>query len=508
MKKKKLAGNGKIFFTITLVFVVCCLLDTGSWPAKKIEFYPADAAGYIRQLNESKNFDSTGKVPDPVDMLAYAWGTGPGGNQRIGMYYYGTDYPPFPVTENNGVCTMETTELKTVDLNHGTTGTTPYSFTCYENTHEMVNGGYCPLNDAHSFGKALIDMYNGWYGVPPVPFQLTLRCHYRVNYDGWFWDGSTLTFGDGDVIFYPTVSLEIVAHEVSHGFTDYNSGLIYTGQPGSINESFSDIAGEALEYYKRGTNDFMVAFDICKTCTFMKYLCNPPVDGHSIDHVDDYYEGMDVHFSSGIFNKAFCLIAQSSGWNTRKAFDIFVKANQDYWTPSTNFQQGAEGVRDAALGYGYPCETVRDAFAVVGINIACPSPCQGIIANPGFETGTLSGWTPAGDVGIAADSHTGTYAVSLEGVNSSVEQAITGLCGSATYTVSCWGKAKSSSGVYLGVKDYGGGAQVVQYTDSKNFVDKSITFTTGAANTSATIFFIKLAGGIAGIGDDFDLVEN
>jgi hypothetical protein len=101
-------------------------------------------------------------------------------------------------------------------------------------------------------------------------------------------------------------------------------------------------------------------------------MCDPPLDGMSIDHVSEYFPGLDVHYSSGIFNKAFCLIANSSGWNTRMAFSIFVKANQDYWTPGTTFQQGAEGARDAALDYGYPCQDVLNAFAAVGITITCP----------------------------------------------------------------------------------------------------------------------------------------
>jgi Zn-dependent metalloprotease len=453
----------------------------------------------------------TGKVLHAFDMLAYAEyaaGTGPGGNIRIGAYYYGTDYPPFPVTEESGTCTMVTTEIKTVDLNHKTTGTTPFSYPCYENTHEPVNGGYCPLNDAHSFGKQVFDMYNGWYGVPPVPFQLTIRCHYSVDYDGWFWDGATLTFGDGDVIFFPPVGLDIIGHEVSHGFTDYNSGLIYSGQSGGINESFSDMAGEAAKYFLDGINDFMVGSDICKSCTALRYLFDPPLDGNSIDHVDDYHEGMDPHYSSGIFNKVFYLLATSQYWNTHKAFDIFVRANRFYWTPNTNFQQGAEAAAEAALDYGYSYEDVKEAFSVVGIDIGGSVPCPGTITNAGFETGDTSGWTEAGNVGITTDSHTGSYAVSLNSADSSVEQVINQLCGSTTYTVSCWGKAKSSAGVYLGVKDYGGAEQTVQFTDFKNFVKESITFTTGTANTSATIFFIKLGSRFDGLADDFEIVQN
>ncbi len=314
----------------------------------------------------------SGKVLESYDRLAYGLGTGPGGNLKIGLYEYGTDYPGFGVTVGGSTCTMNTTDVKTVDLNHGTSGTTAFSYTCYRNTHENINGGYCPMNDAQYFGQVVFDTYMNWYGVPVLPFQLTLKCHYWTNYENAFWDGSSMTFGDGYTTFYPLVSLDVVAHEVSHGFTENHSGLIYSSQSGGINESFSDMAGEACKYYMRGTNDFMCGYDIFKAPgQALRYLCNPPQDGISIDHVSEYYEGLDVHYSSGIFNKAFCLIAQSPGWTTQMAFDIFTKANMNYWVPSSTFQQGAQGALDAAMDYAYPCQDVVDAFAVVGITLSC-----------------------------------------------------------------------------------------------------------------------------------------
>lgn len=317
----------------------------------------------------------SGRVLDSYDMLRFGEGTGPGGNLKVGLYHYGIDYPGFGVTVSGSTCTMNTTDVKTVDLNHGTTGTTAFSYPCYENTHEEINGGYCPMNDAQYFGQVVFDTYQYWYGTPVLPFQLTLRCHYSTNYENAFWDGSTMTFGDGYTTFYPLVGLDVVAHEVSHGFTEYNSGLIYSSQSGGINEAFSDMAGEGAEYYMRNDNDFMVGYDIFKSPTgALRYMYDPPLDGISIDHVDDYYEGLDVHYSSGIYNKVFYLVATSPGWDTHMAFDIFVKANQDYWGPSTNFVQGAEGVIDATVDWGYPCQAVSDAFAVVGIDIMCPGP--------------------------------------------------------------------------------------------------------------------------------------
>jgi vibriolysin len=332
-----------------------------------------------------------GKILHSFDSLAYAYdGTGPGGNQKIGQYYYGTDYSKFGVAIAGSTCTMNWADCKTVDLNHGTAGTTPYSYTCYNNTHENINGAYCPLNDAQFFGQQIYNMYMAWYSVPVLPFQLMMRCHYSTNYENAFWDGSSMTFGDGFTTFYPLVSLDVSAHEVAHGFTENHSGLIYSSQSGGINESYSDMAGEAAKYYLRGTNDFMCGFDIYKNPTqALRYLCNPPQDGVSIDHVGEYYEGLDVHYSSGIFNKAFCLIAQSSGWTTRKAFDIFTRANMVYWIPGSTFQQGAEGVMNAAVDLGYPCQDVVNAFAVVGITLVCPGP-----PTADFSAYPLSGGVP------------------------------------------------------------------------------------------------------------------
>jgi PKD repeat protein len=71
------------------------------------------------------------------------------------------------------------------------------------------------------------------------------------------------------------------------------------------------------------------------------------------------------------------------------SFDCSVKANQVYWTPSTNFQQGAEGVMNAAVDLGYPCQDVVNAFAQVGITIVCPGPP---VAD--FSASPLSGGVP------------------------------------------------------------------------------------------------------------------
>ncbi|MEM9101374.1 MAG: M4 family metallopeptidase, partial [Pseudomonadota bacterium] len=293
---------------------------------------------------------------------------GPGGNIKTGRYYYGGTNGDFgPLIVDNS-CRMETTNVRTANLNGGTSGSSPFQFSCPVNTTKEINGAYSPLNDAHYFGGVVFDMFNDWYGTRPLTQQLLMRVHYSTNYENAFWNGSSMTFGDGATRFHPLVSLDVVAHEVSHGFTQQNSNLIYSNQSGGINEAFSDISGEAAEFYMRGTNDFQIGADIIKASGALRYMAEPTLDGNSIGHADDYRSGMNVHYSSGVYNRAFYLIATSPGWDTRKAFEIFVRANQRYWTSSSTYDQGACGVLDSASDLGYDTVVVANAFETVGVD--------------------------------------------------------------------------------------------------------------------------------------------
>lgn len=340
----------------------------------------------------------TMEVVHTFDGLAWADGTGPGGNQKIGQYYYGTDYPAFNVTQSGSTCTMNNANVKTVNLNHGTSSTTAYSYTCPENTVKTINGAYSPLNDAHYFGGVIFDMYNDWFSVPPLTQQLVMRVHYSTNYENAFWNGSSMTFGDGYSTFYPLVSLDVSAHEVAHGFTEQNSNLTYSGESGGINESYSDMAGEAAEYYSRGSNDFLIGYDIMKSGTALRYMDDPTQDGRSVGHINDYYSGMDVHYSSGIYNRVFYNLATTAGWNTKMAFEVFTKANMDYWTAGTGFYAGAQDVVSAATDYGYDTDDVKAAFLVVGIDLNSIQYCTSRGNNSSYE------WTSQVNVGSFSNS--------------------------------------------------------------------------------------------------------
>jgi vibriolysin len=294
--------------------------------------------------------------------------TGPGGNTKTGQYYYGIDFPALQVSaDTSGNCYMESENVKTVDMGGSTRRGSLFQFTCPENSYQAINGAYSPLNDAQAFGNVIFDMYADWYGVTPLTQKLEMRVHYGRNYENAFWDGVAMSFGDGATTFHPLVSLDVSAHEVSHGVTEQRSGLIYSGESGGMNEAFSDMAGEAAENFMNGTNDWMVGEQIFKSTGALRYMIDPTQDGRSIGHASDMTSGLDVHLSSGVYNRAFYLLSTTNGWSVETAFGTMLRANDLYWTSGSTFNAGACGVESAAGDLGYNVADVTAAFATVGV---------------------------------------------------------------------------------------------------------------------------------------------
>ncbi|STX27866.1 thermolysin metallopeptidase [Legionella beliardensis] len=324
---------------------------------------------------------------------------GPGGNQKTGQYNYGTDYGFLIVSDT---CQMSSPNVDTYDMKNLTSGGVLHQFSCTGNppinTYKLTNGAFSPINDAHYFGNVVFDMYKQWFNKSPLTMKLKLRVHYGNNYENAFWDGQQMTFGDGYTRFYPLVSMDVVAHEVSHGFTQQNSNLVYSGQPGGINEAFSDMAGEATEYFTNPSkpegqrNDWLVGGTIMKNGVALRYFDDPTKDGRSIGHAKDYRDGLNVHYSSGVFNKAYYTIAKKPTWNTEKAFRIFVLANQIYWNRNSNFVDAACGVKKAGQDLGYNTQDIVDAFNVVGVDASCDgtNPTETELKN-GVPVANLSG---------------------------------------------------------------------------------------------------------------------
>ncbi|MBI2379130.1 MAG: M4 family metallopeptidase [Gammaproteobacteria bacterium] len=360
-----------------------------------VDFYAEDLKNNFASRPMTLIDAHTGEIIKRWENLNTAQNAGgPGGNAKIGQYQYGvgTAKGPLVVTD---ACEMNSTNVRAVDMNGAGSSSsynTPFKFTCPTNNYKTVNGAYSPLNDAFYFGGVVFNMYNDWFGARPITQQLSMRVHAGTNWENATWNGQAMTFGDGATTFYPLVSLDVSAHEVSHGFTQQNSNLTYSGQSGGMNEAFSDIAGEAAEYYARGSNDFLIGADITKTLTALRYMDDPTRDGNSIGHASNYTSGMDVHHSSGVYNRAFYLLAHKAGWNSKKAFEVFVRANKNYWTASSTYNQGACGMESAATDLAYAVADVTDAFNTVGVSCNT-TPVPVVVLSNGVPVTGISGST-------------------------------------------------------------------------------------------------------------------
>lgn len=248
---------------------------------------------------------------------------------------------------------------------------------------DAVNDGYSPGNDAFFGGQVIKHMYQDWYGIPVLknhdntPMMLNMIVHKR-KYDNAYWDGSKMTFGDGYSMFYPLTSLGVAAHEVSHGFTEQHSNLTYSRQSGGMNEAYSDMAAQAAEVYAygAGNNSWQIGPEIFKEeGKALRYMDLPSKDcaGRSssrcsIDDASQYTNWLDVHYSSGVYNRFFYTLGTTADWDVKKAFDVMVHANSNYWTSSSTFSEGACGVIKAAADLGYNVGAVKDAFDVVKVD--------------------------------------------------------------------------------------------------------------------------------------------
>jgi pseudolysin len=333
---------------------------------------------------------------DVKSELSRVDGLGFGGNEKVGEYQFGKDLPALQLTRDDATetCYMQTDEVKVVDMMHKYySKNEPMKFTCkitdptksylafmtgYNGDgYDRDNGAASPTNDALYAGFVIQHMYKDWYNVDALTnsdgssMQLVMRVHYGEGYENAYWDGRQMTFGDGDTMMYPLVSLGVGGHEVSHGFTEQHSNLEYYGQSGGMNEAFSDMAAQAAEFYSIGKNSWQIGPEIMKESSgweALRYMDKPSKDGSSIDTADEYYGGLDVHYSSGVFNHLFYILANKSGWDVRKTFDVMVKANMDYWTPYSDFDEGGCGVIKAAQDLGFSVDDVKASLTEVAVN--------------------------------------------------------------------------------------------------------------------------------------------
>ncbi|MGW4673101.1 M4 family metallopeptidase [Streptomyces sp. NPDC004324] len=296
---------------------------------------------------------------------------------------------------------------KTYNLKHGTSGTG----TLFTDADDVWGTGTASSSttdqtaaaDAAYGAQETWDFYKNTFGRNGIKNNgvgAYSRVHYGNSYVNAFWDDSCfcMTYGDGSGNTHPLTSLDVAGHEMSHGVTSNTAGLNYSGESGGLNEATSDIFGTGVEFYAANASDpgdYLIGekININGDGTPLRYMDKPSKDGGSADSWSSSVGNKDVHYSSGVANHFFYLLAEGSGAKTingvsynsptsngstvtgigrAKALQIWYKALTTYMTSTTNYKAARTATLSAASAlYGSGSTeyaTVAAAWSAVNVS--------------------------------------------------------------------------------------------------------------------------------------------
>ena len=193
-------------------------------------------------------------------------------------------------------------------------------------------------------------------------------------------------------------ALDIVAHELTHGVTDYTSGLEYRNESGALNEAFSDMVGVAAEAYfqTRGNGplqaDYLIGEDSFQarragSVSGIRSIQSPTAYGHP-DHYSVRFTGPEdnggVHINSGIPNHAYYLAIEGGtnrvsgrtvtgvGFANRDQIErVFFRAFTQMLPVRATFSQARaatiQSARDLYSSNAAVERAVTDAWTAVGV---------------------------------------------------------------------------------------------------------------------------------------------
>ncbi|MDO8737313.1 MAG: M4 family metallopeptidase [Thermoleophilia bacterium] len=228
---------------------------------------------------------------------------------------------------------------------------------------------------AHNNIGSTYDYYSSTFGRDSfnnAGASLISTVHYGSSYNNAYWNGQQMVYGDGDGnVFGPLGnSLDVVAHELTHGVTQYTADLVYSYQSGALNESYSDVFGVMVD-----RDDWLLGEDVYTPNTpgdALRSVSNPAQYGQP-DHMNSYVntssDNGGVHTNSGIPNKAAYNIATAIGKD--KMEFIWYRTLTLYLNSGSQFVDARDAsVQSAADLYGSGSPeviAVQNGFAAVGI---------------------------------------------------------------------------------------------------------------------------------------------
>jgi len=209
-----------------------------------------------------------------------------------------------------------------------------------------------------------------------------------------FWAGSFAAFGAGDGEAYGSWgAIDVVGHEISHGLTEYSAKLVYQGESGALNESFSDIFGTAVEFFAEGRDkgDWLTGEDIYKGLGSIRSLKNPKARFDPDTYLGEYWfntinshDNGGVHTNSGVQNHWFYLLTEGGSGENDDGFSyqvtgiglddasaIAYRNLTHYLVPDSRYMDAAtysiQAAEDLFGDDTQQTQSVRSAWEAVGI---------------------------------------------------------------------------------------------------------------------------------------------
>jgi Zn-dependent metalloprotease len=252
------------------------------------------------------------------------------------------------------------------------------------------------VNEAYDGAGSTYDFYEQIYGRNSIDgngLEIVSSVHFSRAYDNAFWNGSQMVYGDGSGTIFAvgalTKAIDVIGHELTHGVTQYTAGLAYHGQPGALNESFSDVFGSLLKQWALGQTadqaDWLIGAgtlvpELGPALRSMKAPGTAYRGDRQPAHMDDYRNLPDddkptndnggVHLNSGIPNHAFYLAATAIGGKAwERTGRIWYTTLTERLQPETDFAAAANATVEVAAELFGATEqaAVRTAWEQVGV---------------------------------------------------------------------------------------------------------------------------------------------
>lgn len=233
------------------------------------------------------------------------------------------------------------------------------NFTNQSSTWDLTNENKDEVAlDAHYCTSRFYDMmlekfdWNGQDGQGKA-LKITVHNNGAGNVNA-FWDGEYSNYGDGDCIYGPLTTMEVIGHEFTHGVVDYTSQLVYADESGAINESMADMMGKTLEWYADPGNFSWVlshSFLLDPSAKPFRVMDDPKtVEMPAFYGGEFWFDGADVHTNSSIGNLWFSMLVDGKqgeneagylfnvpGLGMEKASQIAFYTNKNYLTSSSDY---------------------------------------------------------------------------------------------------------------------------------------------------------------------------